>query len=44
MVSAGTRSYYSVLRANKRVNNSSEQWIGLIWLRIKSIGVILRKR
>jgi hypothetical protein len=26
-------SYYSVLLANKPVNNSSGQWIGLIWLR-----------
>jgi hypothetical protein len=27
-----TCSYFYVLRANKRVKNSSEQWIGLIWL------------
>jgi len=25
-------SYFSVLLADKCVNNSSEQWIGLIWL------------
>ena len=29
-------SYYSVLLANTRVNNSSEQWIELNWLREKS--------
>lgn len=37
-------SYYSVSLANDRVNSSIEQCIGLVWLRIKSICVISRKK
>jgi hypothetical protein len=37
-------SYYSVSLANNRVNSSTEQCIGLVWLRIKSICFISRKK
>jgi hypothetical protein len=37
-------SYYSVSLANDRVNSSTEQCNGLVWLRIKSICVISRKK
>jgi hypothetical protein len=37
-------SYYFVSLDNNRVINSTEQCIGLVWLRIKSICVISRNK